>query len=34
MSGLVLDRDMLVAKLPPHSDDFGEPFPVEQRVSA
>src|SRR3974377_2506657 len=26
MSGLVLDRDMLVAKLPPHGDDFGEPF--------
>jgi hypothetical protein len=26
MSGLVLDRDMLVAKLPPHGDDFGELF--------
>ena len=26
MSGLVLDRHMLVAKLPPHGDDFGEPF--------
>jgi hypothetical protein len=26
MSGLVLDRNMLVAKLPPHGDDFGEPF--------
>jgi hypothetical protein len=26
MSGLVLDRDMLVAKLPPYGDDFGEPF--------
>ena len=26
MSGLVLDRDMLVAKLPPHGDYFGEPF--------
>src|SRR6516225_10004374 len=26
MSGLVLDRDMLVAKLPPHGDDFSEPF--------
>ena len=23
---LGLDRDMLVAKLPPHGDDFGEPF--------
>jgi hypothetical protein len=26
MSGLVLDGDMLVAKLPPHGNDFGEPF--------
>src|SRR5262249_58921424 len=26
MSCLVLDGDMLVAKLPPHGDDFGEPF--------
>src|SRR5262249_51619229 len=26
MSGLALDRDMLVAKLPPHGDGFGEPF--------
>ena len=26
MSGLVLDRDMLVAKLPPYGDDFAEPF--------